>query len=562
MNPIDHSRIMKATQIREIKNDPGWEEQIWYWRTHLDVFIEDYFKIKLKDVQKVEARMFGNRETIYFVQSRGFGKTWLTAVCCLAMGVLYPGSLIAVISGTAEQATLVIKKIDDYFVRNTDILREIETNGHSAVQLARNKGVCRLRNGSKIESYSIGTFRGNRAKVIVIDEAPEVKKEDLEAIAKPVRNTTRDNCVQLGIPDYPSKMISITSACLKSNYFFDAFTGTLRNMAKGEKDCFACALNYEAAARVGISPMAFFEKERRDMEESKFAMEYDSIFVGAEAGSLFPYELTEKCRVLKDVEVAMPKSSTSDYIIGVDLATSASKYADNAVITVIKLIECDDGGYIKKLVYIRSFHGKRLDALAGEVRKLLVKFPRTVKVVFDHRGLGDAFPQFLAQPWVDINGKEYPPLVMDTEKSIIHNAVPLLHPVIANITVNQQIVSSITIALEQESLELPVNSRHVLGNKVMLRDEDDDETQSKALTQEEKAIFIEADALQIEMGNVVAKATQAGAVVYDVAKSTQHKDRYSSLGMALLYISGLEELRKKKYIQGSSEECIGLVTKF
>lgn len=64
--------INKAAQIREIKNTDQWVEQIWYWRTHLDVFIEEYFCVKLKDVQKVEARMFGNCETIYFVQSRGF----------------------------------------------------------------------------------------------------------------------------------------------------------------------------------------------------------------------------------------------------------------------------------------------------------------------------------------------------------------------------------------------------------------------------------------------------------------------------------------------------------
>ena len=49
------------------------------------------------------------------VKSRGYGKTWLTALCCIAMGVLYPGSLIAVVSGTAEQATLIVKKIQDYF---------------------------------------------------------------------------------------------------------------------------------------------------------------------------------------------------------------------------------------------------------------------------------------------------------------------------------------------------------------------------------------------------------------------------------------------------------------
>lgn len=73
---------IRATQIREIKNVGLWAKQIIYWRTHLDVFIEEYFKVKLKDVQKAQARMFGNCDTLYFVQSRGFGKTWVTALCC------------------------------------------------------------------------------------------------------------------------------------------------------------------------------------------------------------------------------------------------------------------------------------------------------------------------------------------------------------------------------------------------------------------------------------------------------------------------------------------------
>lgn len=478
------------------------------------------------------------------------------------MGVLYPGSLIAVISGTAEQATLVLKKIDDYFVRNENIIREIDCNGHAPVQLNRSKGICRLKNGSKIESYSIGTFRGNRAKIIVIDEAPEVKKDDLEAIARPVRNTTRDNCVQLGIADYPSKMISITSACLKSNYFYDAFVDTLRKNSKGDKTCFACALDYRAAARAGISPLSFFEKEKEDLTEEKFAMEYGSIFIGAEAGSVFPYELTEKCRILKDVEVAQPAKSKADYVLGVDLATSSAKKADNAVFAVIKLIEREDGSYIKKLVNIRSFHGKRLDALANEVRKTLVKFPNISKVVFDHRGLGDAFPEFLNKPWIDPETqKEYPPLVVDTEKSMIHGAIPILHPVIANNMINQQLVSATTIALEQGSFEIPIASRMIVGNSIAQED-GENETSSKKLTMMEKAIFLEADALQIEMGNIVAKTTSAGSVIYDTAKNTQHKDRYSAVAMAIHYISGIEEYRKKRRMQNSMAQCVGVVVKF
>lgn len=240
------------------------------------------------------------------------------------------------VSGTAEQATLIIKKINDYFVRNENILREIQCDSHRPVQLSRNKGVCTLKNGSKIESFSIGTMRGNRAKIVVIDEAPEVKQDDVDAVVAPVKNTKRDICHQLGIADYASKSVSITSACLKSNYFYTQFVNALREYAKGNPTFFACALDYKSAARVGITDMEYFLAERRKMPESKFAMEYGSIFVGAEADSLFPYDLTESCRTLKNVEFAQPRGSTSDYVMGVDLATSGEKLADNAVICVVK----------------------------------------------------------------------------------------------------------------------------------------------------------------------------------------------------------------------------------
>ena len=381
------------------------------------------------------------------VKSRGYGKTWLTALCCIAMGVLYPGSLIAVVSGTAEQATLIVKKIQDYFIRNPEIMREIQCDGHRPVQLSRNKGVCTLKNGSKIESYSVGTMRGNRAKIMVIDESPEVKADDLDAVIGPVRNTKRDICHQRGIADYPSKTISITSACLKSNYFYSMFVSALRDFAKGSTGSFACALDYRSAARVGITDMEFFRKEQRKMPEAKFAMEYGSIFVGAESGSMFPYDLTEGCRTLRQVEYAQPSGSSSDYVIGVDLATSTDRKADNAVICVIKLADMENGAYLKKLVYLRSYHGKRLDALAEEVRRTFSRFPRTTHIVFDHRGLGDAFPQFLAQPWIDPeSGKEYPPWTLDDERTIIHNAVPILRSVKASAQINQQLVSCLRVA--------------------------------------------------------------------------------------------------------------------
>lgn len=54
---------MIINQIRDIRNIKLWGTQIAYWRTHLDIFIECYFNIKLKDTQRIIARQFGNADT-------------------------------------------------------------------------------------------------------------------------------------------------------------------------------------------------------------------------------------------------------------------------------------------------------------------------------------------------------------------------------------------------------------------------------------------------------------------------------------------------------------------
>ncbi len=76
----------------------------------------------------------------------------------------------------------------------------------------------------------------------------------------------------------------------------------------------------------------------------------------------------------------------------------------------------------------------------------------------------------------------------------------------------------------------------------------------------ERAIFVEADALQIEMGNIVGKQGANGNVIYQSEKATQHKDRCSSLMMGVYYISGLEEDRKRKLMRGNAPMVMGIVS--
>lgn len=119
-------------------------------------------------------------------------------------------------------------------------------------------------------------------------------------------------------------------------------------------------------------------------------------------------------------------------------------------------------------------------------------------------------------------------------------------------------VTALTLCLEQESIQLPINSRYIIDGKIAAR-EDDSDGDHKRLTKQELAIFLEADALQIEMGNIVGRQGANGNVLYDSARASSHKDRYSSLAMGIHYISGLEEARKKKLMRGNAPIVMGIV---
>ena len=79
------------------------------------------------------------------------------------------------------------------------------------------------------------------------------------------------------------------------------------------------------------------------------------------------------------------------------------------------------------------------------------------------------------------------------------------------------------------------------------------EEEERRLSKEEMAVYLEADALQFEMGNIVEKTSSSGNKTYDVPHAGQHKDRYSSLAMANDYISELEKENIKRLRQGTPE---------
>lgn len=549
---------MPSAKQPVLANAEQWEKQILFFRDHLDIAIEKMFApIHLTRDQHVIAREFGNCDDVKIVQSRGSGKTWLVALCCAATCALYPGTICAVVSGTAMQATLVLQKLKMIADQNPNLANEISaSNARSLVQVAKDKAKCTFKNGSYIESFSIESMRGQRAKVIVLDETAIIPQAEQDAVVAPVRNFRRDIANTYKFKDFPSKTVCTTSACSKGNTFFDDFMRVSREMAKGTPGAFACALDYNAAAANGITDMDFFLKEKERMPDSTFQIEYGSKFIDSNANSALPYDLTSKCRRLEQIEMSQPKNSKSRYVICVDIATSSAKGSDNSVLTVVKFTETKDGYFAKKVVHIKSYNGQPLDYLADQVRMYYhLRFPNTEKIIFDARGVGDSFARFFDREWIDAyTGREYPPLVVDDEPLSNPDALQILHPFRAVNVLNQRIYTNLRVAFEKETIELPVQERTMRAKQQDITDE------SKRLSQEEMSIFLEADALQFEMGNIVEKTGASGNKTYDVPKASLHKDRYSSLAMANDYICELEKENVKRKRHGVP--CVGIAGNF
>ena len=560
----DSTRSNDVSKYNEIPFVEEWEKQIWFYRSHIDIFIEEYLSsedkvLRLFPFQAIIARETGRCSFVDDVESRALGKTYKMSLILASIAILYPNSPILVVSKTVKQAMITIKYIETIAADNINLSREIVF----PIQTSKDYGKVKFKSGSYIEAMAMNTdgsnIRGLRRKIIYIDESAWVKSEVIQSVLMPILQFKRDiywKYKDTGFEDYSSKLIQTTSAYLKSCDFFSRFKITLKEMTTGKDEVFGCSLNFETGIKYGIIDRDFVESQKTKMPLSAWEMEWNSKFIGAQEGSYFPYELTEPCRTLDKIEYMQPRNSKTRYIISCDIATSAATYADNACICVIKMAEKTDGTFNKFLVYIRSYHGYQLEALAYEIRKTAIRFPNAEKVIIDINALGEGIVSLLNTPFVD-GDKEYPPYVLDDTIVLSGNAIPILRGVRADNKYNARMATATRIFLENKSLHLPTSS--VSARRELETDDSKKMTikNKKTLLIEETAIFIETDALQYEMGNIVPKITTSGNILYDTQSQMLHKDRYVTLGMALEYIHGLEETNKELRRE-DEHSCLGM----
>lgn len=561
----DSHKVVKQSGV---ENAEEWEKLILFYRSHLDIFIEEYFSspgrpVEFKDVQKIVARNCGNCTNVIDIESRSFGKTWKMAWILSALAILYSDNRILVVSGNVSQAMLVANYIRDISAKNEALAREINL----PVKISKDGATIKFKNNSTIICKAMEkdgkNIVGLREKIIYIDESWLIKSTVIQKALRPMLSYTRDVAREQNFEDFDSKLFETSSAYLKTCDMYKRFVTTVEDMKNGNMNKFACALNYEAGIRTGIIKKEFVEEEKSNMLESIFDMEWGAKFIGNQNGSFFPYDLTEPCRNMPTIELKQPSRSKSRYILSLDVATSEADGADLASIIVVKFVEKNDGTFHKYVVYIRTFHGYSQEKLAEEVRKTCLRFSNIESTIIDGNAIGEGVVSLLNFPYV-CDDVEYKPFVRDDIGYTGNNAIPIIRFFRGSNDINNRMVTKTKLYFENGTLHLPIPSSEA---RRLQQDSFDDSSKKdiskpRELLIEELSIYFEADKLQFELSTIVPKVTPKGNTFYDTALSTQHKDRCSSLWMAMDYISQLEEENRDKYNNNNGNQCWGMATTF
>lgn len=110
---------------------------------------------------------------------------------------------------------------------------------------------------------------------------------------------------------------------------------------------------------------------------------------------------------------------------------------------------------------------------------------------------------------------------------------------------------------------MPVSARAIINSNIVVTDDEDATMAGNGkMSMAEQAIYYEADALQIEMGNIVATVTPSGNYTYNTARPRQKKDRYSSLAMANNFVTEMEIKNIRRRHARGREAVIGVVSGF
>lgn len=472
---IKESEISSSRKERLIR----W---ITFYRRNVHRFVQHYFQIKLHPYQIIWIYLMGVNDTFVAIASRAVGKSWLIAVFACARAVLYPNSLIVIVSSTKEQAgNIVSEKISGLRNEYPNLAREI-----TSITTNMNNYEVKFNSGSTIRVVaSRDSARGKRSNFTIYEEFRLIDKSVLDSVIRPFASVRQPPYLKdkkyRHLIEEP-KEVFISSAWMKGLWWYDETIKTIKMLLNGDNVGFL-ATDYLVAIKHGIKTKKLIAKDREKMDEILFLQEYENIPFGESSTSYFKLKMLLKNRVIKrpfypiknedfnekKFVTSLPKLDNEIRIIAVDVATRAGKANDLTIIGCIRLMPTNKG-YHRELVYMESYSGRNTILQTTRIKQIFYDFEADY-IVLDIANAGiTIFDQLSAVSKDDERGIEYPAMttmahhsVEDKtyedlkQRTIAISAIPVIYPIYASSKLNSQIAVEMRDKLQKRMFSLLIN---------------------------------------------------------------------------------------------------------
>lgn len=536
VQPNDHSNIIA-------KNISKWAEFCSFIRFYPDVFF-DMLKpetggIELDLYQRIMMRTLSRFQENYFCIPRGGSKTLTQIMVAYHTAICHPNITLAITASTKESAVKIWKEKHEEILRfYPSIKDEIKSENFS-----KDSGRVEFANGAIIDNLANAqSSKGLRRRRGSLEESALIDKDLYEDAIEPIFNIPRTTMTgEIDPAELNGQINRFSTSGYKNSDEYEKILTMVKNTGD-VKGTFVFGSDWRIPIHFGRQKISTINKARQG-NVTRFRQNYLCDWIGASSGALINISKLMKARTISVPELACPKDKRgnlelAEYVIGVDVARSASESNNKTAIVVLKIIR-NAQGVIRQIHVVNIIeppNGLNFKEQSIIVKQVFYKYggnselskSRVKAVVVDGNVVGKGLIDRLLEDVTDPETNEELgcwDTINTDQKPDVKGSPKILYDLTAQ-GINGDIITEFLNYVESGKLKL-------------LKSYDDIKNEEKATNVDD--VWVEAACLQTqlfidEVANLKLKETKNSVTVEQVVKRID-KDRYSAIAYALYYIS-------------------------
>ena len=491
--------------------------------------------------QRVMLRLLSRFPENYFCAPRGISKTQIHIMSQYHTACCFPNITLSITASTKESAVKIWKDKHDELLR---FYPDFAPNIRSA-NFSKDSGRVEFVNGAVVDNLANSQqSKGLRRRRGGLEESALIDKDTYDDCIEPIFNMARTTMTGDIDPEELNGAINrySTSGYKNSDEFSKILTMS-RDM-NDLKGTFVFGSDWFIPVHFGRQKKSVIDKARKS-NIIRFKQNYLCDWVGVSDGALINISKLIKARVVSPPEMECPRDKKGnldicEYVIGVDVARSASESNNKTSIVVLKIIRNESGSIRQIQLHniINPPNGLNYEEQSVIVKRIFYKYggnldltkSRVKAVIIDGNTIGQGLVEKLLEDVTDFEtNKEYGAwATINTEdKSKTSNAPKMLYVLKAQ-GINGDIIRTFINYVESNTLKLIKTYDDIKDDLPKDLKEADLLNYELACTQVQLLID--------EVANLKLKKTQTAVTVEPVIKRLD-KDRYSATVYALYYIA-------------------------